>query len=149
MKTLKYSIQINKPQELVFNKIIDKSVYADWAKAWGEGMTHEGEWKEGEHIAFFDNSRGGTKIIVKEFKPFEAIRAEHVAMVNPQAVEVELADDMMKKWIGSLEEYYFHKNGDDQTTLEVVVQTDEAFKEMMDGTWPKALELFKGICEKS
>lgn len=147
MKTLKYSIQINKPQEFVFNKIIDKSVYADWAKAWGEGMTYDGEWKEGGHIAFFDNTQGGTKVVIESFKPFEHIKAKHIAMVNPKAVEVELTDDMMKKWIGSLEQYYFHKDADDQTTLEVIVKTDEAFEEMMKA-WDKALQYFKEICEK-
>ena len=35
MKTLTYSIKINKPQDFVFSKITDKSVYPDWAKAWG------------------------------------------------------------------------------------------------------------------
>ena len=53
MKKLTYSIKINKPCDFVFSKITDKSVYPDWAKAWGEGMTYEGEWKEGEHIFIF------------------------------------------------------------------------------------------------
>ncbi len=39
MKTLTHTIKINKPQEFVFNKIMDKSVYLDW----GKGMTFEGE----------------------------------------------------------------------------------------------------------
>lgn len=148
MKTLKYSIQINKPQEFVFDKIIDKSVYAEWAKAWGEGMTFEGEWETGKHIAFFDNSQGGTKVVVEDMKPFEHIKMKHIAMVNPEAVEVELGDEMMKKWIGSLEQYYFHKDSEEQTTLEVVVETDEAFEEMMRA-WEKALQYFKEICEKN
>lgn len=148
MKTLKYSIQINKPQEFVFNKIIDKSVYPEWAKAWGEGMSYEGEWRQGQHIAFFDKTQGGTKVVIESIQPFEHIKAKHIAMVNPEAVEVELSNEMMKKWIGSLEEYYFHKDSDGQTTLEVVVQTDEAFEEMMN-VWTRALEYFKDICERS
>lgn len=52
MKTLTYSIQINKPREFVFSKIADKSVYPEWAKVWGEGMTFEGEYTEGEHVSF-------------------------------------------------------------------------------------------------
>lgn len=148
MKTLKYSIVINKPQELVFNKIIDKSTYADWAKAWGEGMTYDGEWKTGEYIAFFDQSQGGTKVIIEDMKPFEHIKMKHIAMVNPQAVEIELSDEMMKKWIGTLEQYYFHKEDDERTRLEVIIVGDEAFEEMMNA-WEKALEYIKEICEKS
>lgn len=90
MKKLTYSIKINKPQDFVFSKIKDKSVYPGWAKAWGEGMTYEGEWKEGENISFFDQTQGGTKVIIEEIVPNETIRAKHVAMVNTQNIEVEL-----------------------------------------------------------
>ena len=147
MKTLTYSITINKPRDFVFKKIMDKSVYSDWNKAWGEGITYEGEWKEGEYISFFDKNQGGTKAIIEEFKPNELIKTKHIAMVNPQNMEVELTDDMMRKWIGSREEYHFKKDSDDKTTLEVVMITDEAFEKMME-TWPKALQYFKEICER-
>ena len=146
MKKLTYSVKINRPVDFVFNKITDKSVYPGWAKAWGEGMTYEGEWKEGKHISFFDQTQGGTKVIIEELVPNELIKAKHVAMVNPQNIEVELSDDMMRKWIGSQEIYHFKRDGDAETTLEVVMITDEAYEEMM-GAWPNALQLFKDICE--
>ena len=146
MKKLVYTVKIEKPQNVVFEKITDKSVYPGWAKAWGEGMTYEGEWKEGEHISFFDQTQGGTKVIIEELVPNELIKAKHVAMVNPQNIEVELSDEMMKKWVGSQENYYFRKDSETETTLEVVMITDEAFEEMM-GAWPKALQLFKELCE--
>lgn len=146
MKTLNYSITINKPVDFVFSKITDKSVYADWAKAWGEGMTYEGEWKQGGNISFYDK-QGGTKVIVEELKPNEYIKTRHIAMVNPKLEEVELTDDTMKKWIGSREDYFFRANNDETTTLQIVMLTDEAFEEMMKA-WPKALEYLKDICEK-
>ena len=145
---LTYTITINKPQDFVFNKIMDKSVYPDWAEAWGEGMTYEGEWKEGGNISFFDQTQGGTKILVEKIEAPKHIRAKHVAMVNPQNIEVELADEMMKKWIGSLEEYYFEAVDDSTTELKVVMTVDPSFQAMFDGTWPNALELFKGVCER-
>lgn len=148
MQTLTYSITINKPQDFVFEKIMDKNSYADWAKAWGEGMSYEGEWKEGGHMSFFDQSQGGTKVVVEEIKAPKYIRAKHIAMVNPQNQEVELTDDMMKKWIGSLEEYNFLKIDEASTKLEVTMTVDEAFKEMFNNTWPNALKLFKEVCEK-
>ncbi len=146
MKKLTYSIKISKPQDFVFKKITDKSVYPGWAKAWGEGMTYEGEWKEGEHISFIDHTQGGTKAIIEEIVTNESIRTKHVAMVNPQNIEIELTDDMMRKWIGSQENYYFKKESDTETTLEVVMIVDEAFEKMMEA-WSKALQLFKEICE--
>lgn len=146
MKTLTYSIKIAKPRNFVFDKMTDKSVYPDWAKAWGEGMTYEGTWKEGEHISFFDQTQGGTRVIVEEIIPNESIKTKHVAMVNPQNIEVAVSDDMMQKWIGSQENYYFKQENETETTVEVVMIADEAFEEMM-GAWPKALQFLKEICE--
>ncbi len=146
MKKLTYSIKINKPVNLVFEMYIDKSVYPAWAKAWGEGMTYEGEWKEGQHISFFAKTQGGTKVLVEGVVPNETVKMKHVAMVNPQNIEVPLTDEMMRKWIGSREDYFFRKEGDDVTTLEVVMLADEAFEEMMNA-WSQALQLFKNVCE--
>nr|WP_299342396.1 hypothetical protein [Allomuricauda sp.] len=147
MKKLTYSAIINKTKDFVFDKLTDKSVYPKWAKAWGDGMTYVGEWKKGGYMSYFDNSQGGTKVIFEDLKPNEYIKAKHIAMVNPDNVEVELTDDMMKKWIGSLEEYYLNEEGSDITKLEIVMTVDEAFQDMFDTTWPKALNYFKEVCE--
>ena len=80
-----------------------------WAKAWGEGMTFEGEWKEGGHISFFDDTQGGTKIKIEKFVPNESIVTRHIAMVKLENIEIDLTDDMMRKWIGSEESYNFKK----------------------------------------
>jgi hypothetical protein len=69
MKTLKYSIQINKPQEFVFDKMMDKSIYNDWAKAFSPGSTFSAEdgWKQGAEIIFYDpENKGGTKVVNSE-----------------------------------------------------------------------------------
>ncbi len=126
---------------------MDKSVYPEWAKAWGKEMTYEGDWKKDGKISFFDQTQGGIKVIIEELKPNEYVRARHIAMVDAKNIEVELTDEMMRKWIGSLDEYYFKKESNNVTTLEVVITTKEVFQEMLDGTWPKALQYLKEICE--
>lgn len=146
MKELTYSIKINKPRDFVFNKLMDKSVYQDWAKAWGEGMTYEGEWKEGENISFFDQTQGGTKVVIEELIENESIKMKHIAMVNPNNTECEITDEMMEKWIGSREDYYFKQDSDNETTLQIIVHTNEAFEEMMSA-WNQALQYFKEVCE--
>jgi uncharacterized protein YndB with AHSA1/START domain len=148
MITLKYSTTINKARSAVFEAIMDKSVYPDWAKAWGEGMDYVGEWKEGSTISYFDQTQGGTKVLIEELVQNEAIKTKHVAMVNPQNIEIELTDDMMKKWVGSREDYFFHETAEGGTTLEVVMQVDPVFQEMFDNAWPKALAYFKQVCER-
>lgn len=148
MKTLTYSIKINKSTDVVFNKIMDKSVYPDWAKAWGEGMNYEGEWKQGANISFFDHSNGGTKVVIEEMRLNECIKMTHVAMVNAQNIEVHVPDETMHKWIGLQEKYYFKRKNESETELEIVMVTDETFQKMFDDAWPKALHYFKEVCER-
>lgn len=146
MKTLTYSITIDKPREVVFQTMTDNSLFPEWAKAWGEGMICAGEWKEGEHISFFDQTQGGTKAFIEELVVNEFIKTKHVAMVNPKNHEVELTDEMMRKWIGSREDYYFREKSEKETILEFVMITDESFEKMMEA-WPEALQFLKDICE--
>ena len=147
MKELHYSISIQKPPAFVFETLTDKSVYPEWAKAWGEGMTYDGSWEEGAFISFFDESQGGTRAVVEKVVPNESIELKHVAMVNAQNIEQELTDDMMRKWIGSEEKYFFREENDASTRLEIVMVTDEVFEEMMNA-WGKALDYLKSICER-
>lgn len=147
MQKFTYKIIINQPQEIVFKTMTDKSLYAEWAKVWGEGMSYEGEWQQGAHMAFFDQTRGGTKVVFEACEPYEYIRAKHIAMVDPQQHEIELTDEAMQKWIGTLEEYRFVPLDEQSTELEVTMTTDEMFKEMSD-VWPQALEILKGLCER-
>ena len=146
MKTLTYSIAINRSPAFVFSKVTDKSVYPGWAKAWGEGMTYLGDWTEGTHISFVDKSQGGTKALIEEIVSGESIKMKHVAMVGPDNIELEPSDDMMRKWIGSRENYFFKASTDGGTLLDVEVVTDEAFEEMMQA-WTPALQFLKEICE--
>ena len=146
MKTLRYSIEIARPVDVVFNAMIDESAYPHWAKAWGEGMQFDGEWKQGANLAFFDKSQGGTKVLVEELVPHECIKMKHIAMVNQDLDEQPLSDDAMRKWIGTREDYYFSAQGNNACTLEVVIQTDEMFEDMMNA-WNQALQYLKDICE--
>ena len=146
MKQLVYSISIHQPRDIVFQKLTDRALFPHWATPWGPDMICEGDWRQGEHVSYISQSEGGTKMHIETLVLDEMIRAHSVAMVNPQNVEVPLTDDMMRKWIGTEESYYLREESPSITTLEVVIVTDEAFEEMMSA-WPKALQLFKELCE--
>ena len=147
MKTLTFTITIDKPQDFIFNKMIDKSSYSSWTSIWGKDLTFEGNWNKGEHISFMDNVQGGTKVIVEDIHPHEFIKLKHTAMVDLNNQELELSDENMRKWIGSLEQYYFKKINDNQTQLEIILVVDPTFQEMFDTTWPTALKSLKQLCE--
>lgn len=149
IKKLTYSITINAPKEKVFQTMTDKSLYAFWAKAWGEEMSYDGDWTEGSYVTFFDTSGEGTKALVEEVRPNEYTRLKHTAMVTNRNVEVEQLDETMQKWIGSLEEYAFTNLDENSTRVEITMTMDEMFQDMADEPWPQALLYLKELCEQN
>ena len=146
MKKLTYTITINQPAHVVFDKMTDNTAFPLWAKAWGEDMKCVGDWKEGENLYFTDVSGSGTKAVVEEVKENESVRMKHIAMVEDVDKEVTELDATMEKWIGSNEEYYFKAISENETELTVVIEADEAFEPMMQA-WDKALVYLKDVCE--
>jgi uncharacterized protein YndB with AHSA1/START domain len=149
MKTYTYSIEINKPVAVVFDKVTNPEVYPAWAKAWsenGESMDMQGNWQEGTTMSFFDKSGSGTKVLVEEVKQNECIKMKHIAMVKNKDEDITELDDVMKKWIGSREDYFFTAIDENTTKFEAVNVTDEAFEEMLQ-VWPQALQYLKEVCE--
>lgn len=146
METQKFTVEIGAPVGVVFGMIQDKSVYPRWTEVWGEDMTFKGDWVEGEYVYFFDPKQGGTKAIVREVKLNECIKFEHVGMFDAEFQDLEV-DEMIRKWIGTKEEYYFKELENGKTELEVVMVTHEDFAEMSD-LWDEALQSLKKVCEK-
>lgn len=149
MKTYTYSIEINKPVESVFNTVTSLEAYPKWTKAWsenGEAMGVQGSWQEGTTISFFDSTGSGTKALIEEVKPNECIKMKHIAMVTNKDEDIVELDDVMKKWIGSREDYFFTAIDENTTKFEAVNTTDEMFEEML-GAWPQALKYLKEVCE--
>ena len=147
MIKLNYSIQIKANKENVWNTMLDKETYQQWAKAFSSGSTFIGEWKQGEAMLFFDADLGGTKAVLEIFNRYDEILAKHILMVDKDMKDNN-EDEMAKKWIGSTERYNFIESGD-HTKLEIEITTDETFIKMFDAGWPKALEIIKSLCEQN
>ncbi len=162
-RNLSYSISIDAPIETVFKTITDKSMYPKWTKAWGEGMTFEGEWKQGEHISFIDNSGEGTKARLDEVRThfekdptdnggYAHIPSAYVTMIYiaklKDGTEVEKLDEPSRRWVGTREEYRITENEEGVTKLWVYISTDESFEQKMNDSWPTSLQNLKEICEQ-
>jgi len=146
MIKLNYSIEINAKKEHVWKTMIAPETCPKWAKAFSEGSTFLGDWKQGETLIFFDPALGGTKAVLEVFKPYDEILAKHISMVDKDQKENN-EDEMAKKWIGTTERYSFIATGDN-TKLAIEMTVDETFTEMFNTSWPKALDIIKSLCEK-
>ncbi len=148
MKKLRYFIMINASKEKVWYTMIGPETYKQWVKAFSSESQYKGEWKEGEHIIFFDPNMSGTKAILEKVTPYENILVKHVALVNKEVTSEDTESNVAKSWIGTTESYNFEEK-DNSTKFSVEVNTHEGFVQMFEDAFPEALQLLKGLCEQS
>jgi uncharacterized protein YndB with AHSA1/START domain len=146
MKTLDYTIDINAGRQKVWDTMLQRETYKQWTEVSWPGSDYEGQWEQGQQLRFGSPEQGGTLAEVTELKPYEYVRAEHVAIINPDGSE-DRDSDMAKGWTGTIEAYTFtEKNG--QTELKVHMEIYPEWEQMFNEGWPNALAKLKELCEK-
>ncbi len=145
MITLEFSIKINASKQKVWETMLHPVTYRKWANAAWPDSFYEGEWAQGNNMRFISSDGSGTLTTLKNFDPYNAVFAEHIAVLNPGGI-VDTDSDIAKNWIGTTEQYRFTEtNG--VTELQVSITTFPQWSEMFNGSWPKALSALKEICE--
>lgn len=148
MRTLHYAIDINAPTATVFDKMLSKASYNDWASAFHPSSFYEGDLKKGGKIAFVGISKDGKKegmvARVEEYIPNEFVSFYHYGLLDGEKEITE--GPAVESWAGAHENYSFSEK-DGITTVSVYADTNEEYLEYFEKTWPKALAKLKEICE--
>ena len=150
MQKLHTSIFINASLKKVWHTMLDDAPYREWTKAFNPGSYYKGSWDEGSDIQFLGPSESGEGedgmlSRIKENRPYEFISIEHIGLIKNG--KVDTLSEEVKKWIPAFENYTFIEKNDG-TELTVEMDIDEAYKEMFDEMWAKALQTLKELAEK-
>lgn len=144
MQKLHHSITIDAPREHVYKVMLEKPTYDEWTKVFlpdpSSDASFEGSWEQGSEIKFVDGEGNGMLATVAENRPGEFLSLKHHAMVE-KGTETKIDPPAY--------ENYTFTDEDGTTTLDVEVDMDEQYAEMMDEMWPKALNKLKEIAESS
>lgn len=148
MEQLHFQIEINADVASVYNIMLSKETYDQWADSFSEGSTYEGSWAKGSKIYFIgpteDGRKQGMVALIKENIPNQRVTITVLGFIDGD-VEITTGP-MIDGWVGAIEEYTFsEKNG--KTTLNVSVDVNLEHKEHFEKTWPMALNKLKEICE--
>jgi uncharacterized protein YndB with AHSA1/START domain len=144
MKRLAFSCFIQAPPSKVWAIMLDPESYKEWTSAFCEGSYYEGSWEQGGRIRFLGPGENGIASVIAENRPHEFISIRHLAAVEKG---VEIADsETVKSWSGALENYTFIFAGGG-TELNIELDVDPAWEQMMTDSWPKALARLKALCE--
>lgn len=148
MEKLQFTIFIEASPKVVYQTMIDADHFRKWTAVFSPVSYFKGNWEKNSIMHFLTTDDKGNPFgmisRIKENKPNEFISIEHYGLFQDgkEITEGEEVDALK----GFLENYTFTQKG---AFTEVRIDTDVStdLKEFFQDTWPKALEVLKGICE--
>lgn len=147
MQTLEFKISIKASKQHVWETMLHPVTYKQWVmKSWPDS-SYEGTWAKDQEIRFVSSTGAGTLARIIEYKPYDLILANHIAIINAGG-SLDKDSDMAKGWIGTKEQYTFTTKGD-ETLLTVTIAANPQWIAMFNEGWPEALTALKEICEKT
>ncbi len=145
MKKLKFSIQIDAPQERVWNILWTDETYRAWTAAFHPGSYAKSDWKEGSKILFLGSEGEGMVSKIERLVPNEYMSFQHLGELKNGVEDYD--SPKVKGWTGAMENYTLHEeNGG--TKLDVDLDADESFADHLEGAFPKALDKVKELAEE-
>ncbi|WP_296705304.1 SRPBCC domain-containing protein [Algoriphagus sp.] len=150
MDKLNFEIIIDAPVERVFQLMLEKPTYEEWTSVFSPSSTFEGAWTEGSKILFVgvdeNGEKGGMVSRIEKNIPNQFLSIEHLGVLKNGQEDLDSLEVL--DWAGAHENYIFINKGN-QTLLKIELDSNQEFAEYFEGTWPKALQKFKEICESS
>lgn len=142
MRPLKFDIQIQAPRHRVWERMLAKPSYEAWTAAFCEGSRYEGDWSPGSEMRFTGPDGSGMLTRVLQNRPAERVQLQHLGELWPGG-----ALKPNEAWSAADESYFFHDAPGGATRLRVQMDCPEAYADMMQTLWPKALQRLKALCE--
>ncbi|MCG3166145.1 MAG: hypothetical protein POELPBGB_01921 [Bacteroidia bacterium] len=146
---LHFEISVNAPAEKVYNIMLSAETYKEWTAEFNPTSRYKGSWEKGSKILFIGTddkgNQGGMVSRIKENIANKFVSIEHLGVLQGEQEILNGPD--VDQWAGGLENYTFSAVGN-STLLAVDMDSNEAFKEYFETTWPRALNKLKTICER-
>jgi uncharacterized protein YndB with AHSA1/START domain len=137
---LEFEIMIHASAADVWEALWNDKTYRQWTSPFHAGSYAVSDWTEGSAIDFLIPEGSGMYSRILRMIPNQEMTFEHLGeIVKGERRDVE--------WAGATESYLLREeNG----VLVLRVKTDviEAYRDYMNNTFPKALQLVKELAEK-
>ena len=152
MANLQYSVRINAPREKVWNTMLGSETYKEWTLPFNPaGSRFEGTWEKGGEILFLGvNEESGAEEVgmyaeIADSRPLELISIRHLGEIAQDGTKTPWADASIESY-----ENYTFSDAEGGTEVQVdLIGLPDAWADMMNDAWPKALEKLKEISERA
>jgi hypothetical protein len=145
MKTLTFETTIRAPRPVVWATMLGPEGYKAWTAAFCEGSHYVGSWDEGAKILFLGPSGDGMTAVIAENRPNEFVSIRHLGVIE-NGVE-DTTSEKVRAWTPAYENYRF-ADAPGGCAVTVTLDTAPEYEAFMLETFPKALALLKGLCER-
>lgn len=146
MADLHYSIIIQSPRPMVWDVMLSPDTYREWAATFEPGSHYEGSWDQGSDIEFLGSESetgevGGMFAQVVENRQHEYVSVAHLGEIRGSERVPYPGDTPV------LENYTFADISDGTHLSIDIIGFPDAYEDMMNGLWPKALDKLKELAE--
>ena len=149
MEKLHFVTKIDAPAAVVWNAMLGDETYREWTNEFNPGSYFEGGWEQGDIIRFLgpdeNGEIGGMLGRIVANIPNEFVSIEYYGLVA-NGVD-DTTSEAVKELVGTHESYTLSEAGG-VTTVEIELDIEDAYVEMFNEMWPRALAKLKEIVER-
>lgn len=142
---INFSIVINAPVELVWQRMFDDKGYRNWTSAFCEGSYYAGKWQQGEPMRFLSPSGDGMVSEIAELEPLKFVSIKHLGFIVDG--KDDFSSEQVTSWAPAFENYRFQQVAGG-TELLIEQEIAPEYAQYMTDSWPKALQKLKTLCEQ-
>jgi len=145
LELIEKSITIDAPAEKVWEVLFTQELNKIWFAEFSQGTQAYTDWQVGSKVVFKDDSESGIfgRIIVNKLHEEMVIEYDGMIMNGKEDFDSEDAKSMK-----GVKETYKLKGDGPQTRLDVTVDMDPEYFEMMSESWDRALDIIRELAEK-
>ncbi|MBK8699697.1 MAG: SRPBCC domain-containing protein [Saprospiraceae bacterium] len=149
VEQMHFETLIDSSPALVYKMMLEDTHYRAWTSVFNPTSCFRGNWEKGSMMRFMgidqDGNTGGMVSRIKENLPGKFLSIEHLGVLKGDVEIMEGPE--VASWAGGLENYTFQEDGN-SCMLKIDMDADPEFKSYFEESWPKALSIFKDICER-
>jgi hypothetical protein len=143
LKPINKQITIKSTPAKIWNVLLSKETYLQWAKVFMEGSTYDADnnFEKGSKVIFGDGTGNGLVAIVSINEPSHKIQFTYTGEIS------EGVEKSAGSFDGASETYTLTQNGE-EVLLDVETSMGDEWYDSMDKAWDKAILIIKELSEK-
>jgi uncharacterized protein YndB with AHSA1/START domain len=143
LKPINKQIIIKSTPAKIWNVLLSKETYLQWAKVFMEGTTYDADnnFEKGSKVIFGDGTSNGLVAIVSINEPNHKIQFTYIGEIS------EGVEKSAGSFDGATETYILTQNGE-EVLLTIETSMGDEWYDSMDKAWDQAIVIIKEISEK-